>query len=321
MVQWRTLVASAVMLVSPLVLAEETAEQWVQKMLSASRQVSYQGHSVLLSGGKITSLAIYHAPVENEVWERVVHLSGEPAEIVRKGSTITCLHPDSASQLDVRRTPMGKLSALEESAQSISRYYRFNRAANERVAGRAGVRINVEPLDSHRYGYSLWLDEASGVLLKSQTNPASGDPLEVFEFVSVEIGEPLALTLFDPSPNLKVAVAAASGGAESTATATNAGQWEASWLPDGFRQAGGSSAHADKPHFSTRVYTDGLAAFTVFYENSAGSVTETTRAHGATVAVNRLLPDADILITVVGEIPQATAAKVAEGVKALAALP
>lgn len=326
MEQWRKLVAGAMMLGSSLAMAaEESAEQWVQKMLSAARQVSYQGHSVLLSGGRMTSLAIYHAPVNNEVWERVVHLSGEPAEILRKGSTITCLHPDSASRLDLQRTPLGKLSALEESAQTISRYYRFNRATNERVAGRNGVRINVEPLDAHRHGYSLWLDEATGVLLKSQTNPESGDPLEVFEFVELDIGTPLAPEVFTPSPGLPAGVEAASIAAAtrsaSPAMSPETGQWEPVWLPEGFRSAGQPATAADKPHVSARIYTDGLAAFTVFYERQGGDPRESSRAHGATVAVHKALPGAAGMVTVVGEIPLETATRVAEGVKALAGQP
>lgn len=302
------------------VWAEEPAEQWVQKMLTASRQTSFQGHSVLLSGGKVTSLAIYHAPVENEVWERVVHLSGEPAEILRKGSSVSCLHPGTSSRLEVGRSPLGKLSALEESAQSISRYYRFKRAGIERVAGREGVRIDVEPLDSHRFGYSLWLDEATGVLLKSQTNPAEGDPLEVFEFVTVDIGNPVPLSAFEPDAKLQQSSVMQVSEAESRVEASNAG-WEPVWLPDGFRQSGRSTSRADKPERSLRVFTDGLAAFTVFFEPGSADRQETTRSHGATVAVSRILADTHDLITVVGEIPLATASKVADNVKVLAAQP
>jgi len=314
MVQWRTLVAGAMMLGSSLAMAGESAEQWVQKMLSAARQTSYQGHSVMLSGGQITSLAIYHAPFENEVWERVVHLSGEPAEILRKGSTITCLHPDSTSRIDLQGTPMGKLTALEESAQSISRYYRFDRAANERVAGRAGVRINVEPLDAHRYGYSLWLDEGTGILLKSQTNPDNGDPLEVFEFVSLEIGVPLTRDAFQPASGLQADAAAPAG---SPVSAVDVNTWEAEWLPEGFRAVGPAMPRPGKPGVSSRVFTDGLAAFTVFYEPQAGAAVQSNRARGATVAVNRVLPGSSTLVTVVGEVPLATASKVADNVKAL----
>lgn len=314
MVQWRTLVAGAMMLGSSLAVAAESAEQWVQKMLSAARQTSYQGHSVMLSGGQITSLAIYHAPFENEVWERVVHLSGEPAEILRKGSTITCLHPDSTSRIDLQGTPLGKLTALEESAQTISRYYRFDRAPNERVAGRAGVRINVEPLDTHRYGYSLWLDEATGVLLKSQTNPASGDPLEVFEFVSLEIGIPLSRDVFQPAAGLQTDALAPASAPEASVMA---GGWAAEWLPEGFRPVSPAAPRPGKPGVSSRVFTDGLAAFTVFFEPQAGAAVQANRARGATVAVNRILPDSSALVTVVGEIPLATASKVADNVKAL----
>ena len=312
----RSLLAGSLVLVSLAAQAEEPAEQWVQKMLAASRQTPFQGHSVLVSGGKVTSLTIYHAPVENEVWERVVHMSGEPAEILRKGSVISCLHPGTASQMQVGSSPIGKLTALEESAQSISRYYRFNRAGSERVAGRQGVRIDVEPLDSHRFGYSLWLDEASGVLLKSQTNPSEGDPLEVFEFVSVNIGMPVPLSAFEPAPEVQGARVDPAPSTEDAASTAEV-RWEPTWLPEGFRQAGRAKGRSDRPERSARVYTDGLAAFTVFFEPSDARSQETTRAHGATVAVNRILADASALVTVVGEIPLATANKVADNVKLL----
>lgn len=320
MVQWRKWITGVILLGASVAWAEESAEQWLQKMLVAGRQVSYQGHSVLLSGGQMTTLAIYHAPVDDDVWERVVHLSGEPAEILRKGATLVCLHPDSATRLDLRRTPLGKLSALEESAQSISRHYRFSRVANERVAGREGVRINVEPLDGHRYGYSLWLDPASGVLLKSQTAPVDGEPLEVFEFVDLRIGEPLPPELFSPAPGLpQPALSTPSARTPDTAAAPT---WEPGWLPSGFRPAGLPAAAEHPSWTSAQVYTDGLAAFTVFFDRAGEqAASSTARIHGPTVAVHRVLPNAAGRVTVVGEIPLDTANRVADGVKILAAQP
>lgn len=319
MVQWRTLIASALMmLVSAQALAEESAEQWVHRMLTAAREVSYHGQSILFSGGKVTSLDIYHAPIDHQIWERVVHLSGEPAEILRKGSSIICLYPGSSSRLKVQSSPLGKLTALEQSAQTVSHYYRFKQAGYDRVAGREAVRIDVQPLDQFRYGYSLWLDKATGVLLKSQTNPAEGDPLEIFEFVSLEIGKPIPRSAFEPSPDLKAANPPVQLNTPAHVVPDN-GAWEADWLPDGFRQAGRTSTRADKPDMSARVYTDGLAAFTIFYEPKAPTHHETTRSHGATVAVNHLLPGSDAMVTVVGEVPLITADKVAENVKLVAA--
>ncbi|MEZ5506944.1 MAG: MucB/RseB C-terminal domain-containing protein [Gammaproteobacteria bacterium] len=48
---------------------------------------------------------------------------------------------------------------------------------------------------------------------------------------------------------------------------------------------------------------------------------ETTRAHGATVAVNRVLDEGRSVVTVVGEIPLATASRVAENVAVLEGRP
>src|SRR5690606_24114323 len=197
---------------------------------------------------------------------------------------------------------------------------RFKRAGLDRVAGRDGVRIDVEPLDSHRFGYSLWLDETSGVLLKSQTNPAEGDPLEVFEFVSVDIGNPVPLSAFEPDARLLESAIELAPPPAVAETVADTG-WETRWLPEGFRQAGRATSRLDKPERSARVFTDGLAAFTVFFEPGRPKVQETTRAHGATVAVNRSLADGKAMVTVVGEIPLATASRIAENVVVLEGRP
>lgn len=323
----RSLLVGSLMLMPLAALAEESAGQWFQKMLAASRQTSFQGQSVLVSDGKVTALTIYHAPVDDEVWERVVHMSGEPAEVLRKGSVVSCLHPGTRSRIDMGRTPIGKLSALEESAQSISRYYRFTRAGIERVAGHQGVRIDVVPLDAHRFGYSLWLDDKTGVLLKSQTNPAEGEPLETFEFVALNIGAPLPASAFDPAPELKDGAVQDDPPKDGTLAASEAGsssppalvsRWQATWLPEGFRPATQAVTQTGKAGRSAQVFTDGLAAFTVFFEPDSIDRKQTTRTHGATVAVNRILPDGGGLVTVVGEIPPATASKIADNVKRLA---
>jgi len=70
---------------------------------------------------------------------------------------------------------------------------------------------------------------------------------------------------------------------------------------------------------TARAYTDGLASFTVFHEPRDESITESASTRGATVAVHRNLPGA--MVTVVGEIPLATAQRIAASVKSLAEAP
>jgi sigma-E factor negative regulatory protein RseB len=311
MSHWHKLLAALAMMVSPVILAQESAEQWLQKMLTASKQASFSGRSVLLSGGELVTLSVFHAPIDDEVWERVVHMSGEPAEIIRRGANVACLHRDQVTGMAFK-SPINKWSELDKSVQGISKYYRFERVGVERVAGREAVRLNVLPLDGHRYGYSLWLDGDSGVLLKSQTGPRSGGILEVFEFVDVTMGQTLSESDFEPGRDLKKMELVSKQ--EPVPTELFRG-WQVDWIPDGFVESQRKAQYRGRPRVSTRAYTDGLAAVTVFVEPSK-PVSETASARGATVAVSRNIPGA--MVTVVGEIPLATAEKIAANVKILA---
>ena len=69
---------------------------------------------------------------------------------------------------------------------------------------------------------------------------------------------------------------------------------------------------------STKVFTDGLAAFSVFLEKiDTRFQSEGSQTHGATTALSRRLPyeGGEYLVTVVGEIPIETAMQIAMAVQ------
>mgnify|MGYP003682970693 CR=1 FL=1 len=319
--RWISFLVLGICLSPALQAADETAEQWLKKMLAVSKDVSFSGHSVLLSSGRLVSLKIYHAPIDGQVWERVVHMSGEPAEIIRQGGAVYCLHPQQSTGMAVK-APVGRWNALDQGMQAITRYYRFERAGVERVAGRDSVRLNLSPLDSHRYGYSLWLDARSGVILRSQTLPSSGDPLEVFEYINISLDQPLTAADFEPGQGLtrsQVSRQSASDEQALSAEPSPAQHWAPEWLPEGFVESRRVARFEGQGQVSTRAYTDGLASFTVFHEPQSEPMNANVSAHGATVAVHRNIPGA--MVTVVGEIPMATAERIADSVKPLAEAP
>ena len=313
---WLALLALGACLNPSQQAAEESAEQWLKGRLASASQSSFSGHSVLLTGGRMVSLKVYHAPIDGEVWERVVHMSGEPAEIIRQGAAVYCLHPRQATGVAVK-APVSRWTALDQSMQSVTRYYRFERAGVERVAGRESVRLNLSPLDSHRYGYSLWLDTQSGVILRSQTLPSSGEALEVFEYVNINLDQPLTASDFEPGQGLTRAQSSTRSDGDSQALPAD--HWVPGWLPEGFVESQRVARFPGQGQVSTRAYTDGLASFTVFHEPRSEPISENVSAHGATVAVHRNIPGA--MVTVVGEIPMATAQRIAASVKPLAPAP
>ena len=57
-----------------------------------------------------------------------------------------------------------------------------------RIAGYDCQAIVLRPRDNLRYGYRLYADTASGMLLKAGTVDPAGEPVEQFSFTQLAIG-------------------------------------------------------------------------------------------------------------------------------------
>lgn len=279
---------------------------WLERMSEALRTTSFRGRSIYLSGDQLTAVEILHGVFNGEPWERVVHLSGEPAEIVRKGSRVASLHPDGMSELkDFNPTVSAAVSYPQ---QWNTAQYRLSEGPDDRIAGRTAKRIDVLPIDRYRYGVQLWLDQNTALLLKSVIVDQRGRALDMFEFVSLDTSQTLKAEDFEPGNGLQWLH---NPNPKTTTHENNA--WKPGWLPVGFKV----SSHVLRPTESAvyaQSYSDGLAAFTLFVEPLAtDDAMEGTRQLGATVAVSyRAPPPNDAFrVTVVGEIPLETAMQVA----------
>jgi len=287
-----------------------TPAQWLEQMSTALQQTAFRGRSIYLSGDQLTAVEILRGIVDGESWERVVHLSGEPAEILRKGDLVASLHLDSVSELkDSQRAAASALSAVAELPQRWNTsQYRLHVGPDDRVAGRMTKRIDILPADRFRYGLHLWLDKETSLLLKSVIVDQRGRALDMFEFVSIDVGLPLKAEDFEPENGLRWVSQSSN---EGEVKPNN--DWQLGWVPAGFNV----SAHVLRPAASAifaQSYSDGVAAFSVFVEPIAeNDQMEGSRQHGATVAVSYRAPqpNENWRVTVVGEIPLETAMQVA----------
>ena len=316
---------------------QKVAAQWLQKMIKAIKTESYQGRSIFHNGNRMMSLKVIHGRIDGEPWDRVVHLSGEPAEVLRKGDKISCLHPESTVELSAERTKLQAekiplLNAFNDDQLAIPERYQLRMGREGRVAGRTVQLINIIPVDRARYGYQLGLDKATGLLLKTVMLNRKGKALEVFEFVDIAIGGPLSKDDFAPGKGVKwleTADAERTNGLSKTSeqevSGSNNGKnavsqnigWAAKWLPQGFNLAENSVRNINGINVNAQVYSDGLAAFTIFMEKLEHVENiEGSKQRGATVALSRRLakPNDHFLVTVVGEVPMETAMQVAASV-------
>jgi sigma-E factor negative regulatory protein RseB len=315
--------AAATLLMARPGLADNEAQRWLDDMSRAFSELSYDGYFSYFSGQDLASLRIVHMVVDGVQRERLVHLNGAPRQIVRHGDDVECIVMPGDALLELEQSiPSGPFArAFVRSYDRISENYGLSFFGEDRVADRTAVRLAVTPRDADRYGYRLWLDKESRLLLRSELVDAEGSRLEIFQFNQITFGDEVDSSELEPE--------AQDGSLVSHLTLTTkepqpvAPQnvaWEIGWLPAGFSMTAADIRRAPNSMkaINTMMYSDGLAAFSVFIEDlpSAGAASMVSR-NGATVAVTHTLDgrhDKAYLVTLVGELPTATAERIAQSV-------
>ena len=298
-------------LVSISVRAEQPGEpaSRLDAMSRSFRSLDYTGVFTYEQGQSLSSVRIAHAVVDGMEQERLVHLDGEPREFVRRGHRVDCEHAgDRLMRLDPAARFAQRAQAGVAGAQ-LEDHYAIEFDGSERVANHEGRRIRIVPRDRYRYGMKVVLDEASSLLLKSETTDGAGRVLERFQFVDLRIGPVAVEELAAEAP---AAASAAHAAAEEPAPFA----WSVARLPEGFVATGreARSAPAGGAPVEVQSYTDGLAVFAVFVERAAERPSRAGQAaRGATVSY--VVPRGEEhLVTVVGEIPVETAQLIAYAV-------
>lgn len=282
------------------------AAVWLSRFSHGMAELSYHGVLTFESGDHLESLRVTHGRVGGEPYERLEHLDGDRREVIRRGEQLTCIYlGQRLSRLF--RQPAG--AANGNSLTGLETHYDVRLEGEGRVAGRRAIGIRIKPRDEYRFGYRLALDYDTGLLLRSELLTAEGRMLERFQFVEVTVG-PLKpeWIVGAPRDTARATPAAAS------AVASAPPGWTAHWLPAGFTLA---SAPRTAPE-DVQTYSDGLAVMSVFVEPAEEPLptSEGRAQQGATVAYTKPLrrQDKSYIVTVMGEVPQATAAGVANSV-------
>lgn len=311
--------------------AQNNAADLLQRMNTAFARLSYDGVFSYLNGNELTSLRVVHKIVDGVQRERLVHLNGAPREIVRQGERVSCIVMPGDDLLALEKSiPAGPFArAFLPDFERIADTYTVGEFGEGRVAGRMATRVAVSPKDQHRYGYRLWLDKETSLLLRSELVDHDGNKLEIFMFNNIALGEEVddsALEPADVSGSLvsHLTLEPAAGRWQPEQTAENGEAWSTQWLPPGFVMAGADLRRkpgSGQP-VNSLMYSDGLAAFSIYIEpmpqrGAASMVSQ----NGATVAVTHTVgatvdgSKQHFLVTLVGEIPVPTAREIVASVQ------
>lgn len=298
-------------------VSADTTLALLERMAEASRSLNYDGVFVYRRANGSDSMRLIHRSADQGEAERLLSLSGQSREVVRDGDSVRCFLPNTG-ELSTERPRTRPLMPTEISRPwtRIAEQYNFSLQGLDRVAGRTTKLIAVQPRSGDRYGYRLWTDEETGLLLRSELVDLEGRALEQMEFTHLDLPASIPDELLMPGPD---AVSAQGVPARAQLVVEGAGsnsEVVVNWLPAGFilhhtEVLSGGNPGGNLQHLA---YTDGLAVVSVFVEPGAnlpqGHRGFTTL--GAAVAYTTVRDG--FAVTVVGEVPPLTARSIAESV-------
>jgi sigma-E factor negative regulatory protein RseB len=283
---------------------------WLRKMYDASQKLSYSGTFVYQQGSRSETSRITRYGAGDI--ERLEVLDGMPREIVRTRDTVRCYLPDSKVVKVERRAADRTFPALlPEKVGALAKHYDISLGEKGRIAGFDCQAVLLTPRDDLRYGYRLYADTASGMLLKAMTIDANGDTVEQFMFTQLSIGNVTRdmVRTRHTAGNWRVDNAEAS-------PATLAGWGLTAELP-GFRKIMELKRRLGESRpVGQVVYSDGLAAVSVFIE-PLDARREAVRTGLASVGAIHIYTRevANHMVTVVGEAPAASVQRIANAVE------
>jgi len=290
---------------------------WLQRAAQASRQVSYEGVYVHTNGDRTSTVRVTHLNNAGEEHERIEPLDGTNLlEIVRRNDEMYCRFPDAKTvRLDPRVTNRFFPAILAAGADTIAASYDVTLGKTERVLGFECQWIRLEPRDGMRFSQRLCSETGTGLVIRAKVLNDHKQVIEQYTFTDLKLGHQVGRTDLKSIFRARSRQWVSDGQPRDEAANADSG-WAVTRAPSGFKKiAELKRTLPGRPApVSQIVLTDGLASMSVFVEPnpSPPRTAEASSEDGTTTFFVR--PMGDQLVTVLGEVPLATAQQVARSV-------
>lgn len=288
------------------------AREWLERMTTAMSQMSYQGTFVYVRDDVVETMRITHVTDETGVRERLYSVSGPHREVIRDRKGVRCVLEDSAAVVEDKVVASSYFPELPLSIiDGDSSGYRLETVGEARIAGHTARRVSISPEDRFRYGYDFWLEEQTGLLLKWVLFDARHRPLAKLVFTDFAIGSAINLSELESDARAEDFVEMKTFSPEETVVTQSSPRWQPTKLPPGFNLASYSHKSGAEGVYEHMVYSDGLAAVSVYVEqNGVGAAVKPGISQlGTNNAFTRT--EGDLQITVIGEVPAITVKSIA----------
>ncbi len=288
----------------------DVIQNWLEKMAHAGHMQNFSGTFVYGKKSDLSVMKIFHRADKFGELERLISMDGSGREVIRSNNLVTCVLPDKKSVVVEKSRPLSTFPPKFPTKVSELTYYSFSLKQQNNIAGHQAQKIAVTPKDDYRFGYLLWIDVKTGLLLKSLLIAENNEMIEQFLFTNLKYHENLDDKLFKPGIEGKKyswyqAKNESDSSSNSKSNSISLNGWDFINLPPGFKvnlKRNHTMPRGKSPlkHF---VISDGLATVSVYVENHLSENTDLLggTSMGAVNAYGRHL--SEFHITAVGEVP------------------
>ena len=162
---------------------------WLVRIQEAPSRRNFQGTFVVTAGGAVSSARIVHYHGAGSQYERIESLDGKARQVYRHDDLIHTFWPENRIALIEQRAKPSSFPALLQAGDDrIVELYDVRLQGIDRVAGHEAHVLSLSPRDAFRFGYRLWADKDSGLLLRADVLGERGELLESSAFSDVVIG-------------------------------------------------------------------------------------------------------------------------------------
>lgn len=289
---------------------ERSIGEWLMRMHEASRRRAYVGTFVVSSAaGGMSSARIWHVCDGEKQMERVEALTGVPRSTFRRNDEVITFWPQARVARHEKRESLGAFPGLLQSSESaIPDYYTAKNLGADRVAGFDADVVQLQPRDGLRFGYRVWSEKKSGLVVKLQTVDTDGRVVEQAAFSELQLDAPVKMEKL-------VQMMASTEGyrvekPELVKTTAAAEGWALKAPVAGFKPMNCYKRPGGHDKTMQWIFSDGLASVSLFVEpyDRQRHLQEALLSEGATQTLTRKLEDkgSQWWLTAVGEVPPQT---------------
>ena len=281
----------------------------LQQMEQASQNLNYEFAYINVSRLGIESLRYRHAVIDNRIFAQLLQMDGPRREVIQRGNDISYFEPG----LDPFSLPGNHIidalpGLMFADFSRLGEAYDFIPVGRSRMADQLCEVVRIVSRDGTRYSYVVWLDVDTKLPLRIDLLDRDGETLEQFRVISFAVDEGVRNLMQGlQKANLPPSLSLPAGDKVELS-------WQPNWLPAGMKLI--SQSRRDIPSMNktveSRLYSDGLFSFAINITPADKSSSVQALRTGRRTVQTEVRDNREI--TVVGELPPATAKRIADSI-------